>query len=75
MKDQYSPRKEDNEIRAIVDGFKAKGSGFDKLTHKCSEKNAAVLVSQKFNRQQIASEGLQYELLDQLTMEILMGIR
>jgi xylose isomerase len=40
-----------------------------------SRENAAWLKSYPFDREALGKKGYQYERLDQLTMELLMGIR
>jgi xylose isomerase len=39
------------------------------------KENAAALLKQNFDRTELASKGLRYERLDQLTMDILLGVR
>jgi xylose isomerase len=41
---------------------------------KFSEENSKILLSEEFNRTELAAKGLRYERLDQLTMEVLFGI-
>ena len=40
-----------------------------------SNAGAQKLLTTSFDRQALAQKGLQYERLDQLTMELLMGVR
>jgi xylose isomerase len=42
---------------------------------KFEKGKAAQLLSQDFDRAGLASKGLKYERLDQLTMDILLGVR
>ncbi|MBV8857946.1 MAG: xylose isomerase, partial [Acidobacteria bacterium] len=42
---------------------------------KFEKGKAAELLSQSFDRAELSSKGLQYERLDQLTMDILLGVR
>jgi xylose isomerase len=46
-----------------------------KLTKRFSEGNAKKLLDAKLDRVELAKERLPYEKLDQLTMELLMGVR
>ena len=46
-----------------------------KLTKKFSDANAKKLLGAPLNRVELAKERLPYEQLDQLTMELLMGVR
>ncbi len=58
-----------------VDDSTRRDSGLEKMTEKYSRKNVALLLAHKFDRQKIAARGFGYERLDQLTVEILMGVR
>ena len=42
---------------------------------KFEKGNAESLLAQEFDRASLASKGLQYERLDQLTIDILLGVR
>jgi xylose isomerase len=42
---------------------------------KFEKGQAAELLAQNFDRAEMASKGLKYERLDQLTMDILLGVR
>ncbi|MBV8858156.1 MAG: xylose isomerase, partial [Acidobacteria bacterium] len=42
---------------------------------KFEKGKAAELLSQSFDRAELSSKGLQYERLDQLTIDILLGVR
>jgi xylose isomerase len=42
---------------------------------KFEKGKAAELLSQNFDRAELSSKGLRYERLDQLTMDILLGVR
>jgi xylose isomerase len=47
----------------------------DGRAEKFSSQNAQQLLTTKFDRSGLASRGLKYERLDQLTMDILLGVR
>jgi xylose isomerase len=62
----------DAEIKAILSEIAASdGNGGVKF----EKGQAAELRSREFDRGELCSEGLQYERLDQLTMDILLGVR
>ena len=65
---------EDKEIQAIVQEIaanNAKGSQVGSYSVAAGQK----LLSTPYDRVALATKGLQYERLDQLTMEVLMGVR
>ncbi len=71
LKDKAARWSADPEIRAIV-----RALGGDKPGAGTFSKQAAsALAAERFDRQAIASRGLDYERLDQLTTEILLGVR
>ena len=50
-------------------------ASMSKLTKSFSEANKKKLLSHEFDRNELARARLPYEQLDQLTMEIIMGVR
>jgi xylose isomerase len=67
--EQWNNSTEIGSILAEIDSTNGKNS-----IGRFSSENSAELLSSNFDRQQMASKGLKYERLDQLTMEILFGI-
>jgi len=65
----------DREIQAIVKEINTEDNGVAKLTRKYSSANAKKLLAESLDRVQLAEVPLPYERLDQLTMEVLMGVR
>jgi len=63
------------EIQQIIAQINVKDSALSKLTAHYSSANAKKLLHQPFDRVQLAADPLPYERLDQLTMELLMGVR
>jgi xylose isomerase len=61
----------DSEIQALLKKSVPAGDGVGKY----SKESAKQLLGQSFDRAKIAARGLQYERLDQLTMEVLWGVR
>jgi xylose isomerase len=66
---------DDKEIQALVAEINADDGAMARFFGKYSEEKAAALKSHPFDRTAIASRGLKYERLDQLTIEILTGVR
>ena len=63
---------EDNEIRAILHEIaETSDSSFGEYTPE----NSAALLERNYDRSELAQKGLKYERLDQLTMDILFGVR
>jgi len=62
----------DQEIQSIVAEIAGKGTS---KVGKYTASGATELLGKNFDRQTIAARGLQYEKLDQLTMEVLWGVR
>ena len=50
-------------------------SSGDALFSKYSAKNNDALLARSFDRAEISSKGLRYERLDQLTIEVMLGVR
>jgi xylose isomerase len=65
----------DKEIQQLISHINVKDSGLSKLTANYSSANAKKLLEQPLDRVQLAAKPLPYERLDQLTMEVLMGVR
>jgi len=64
---------EDGEIRSILDEIaetngQGENAGYDR-------NGAEELLQRSFDREELSSKGLKYERLDQLTMDILFGVR
>jgi xylose isomerase len=71
LKDKARRWNENAEIKAILDDIAATNT--DSLG-RFSAENSANLLAQSFDRKSLASKGLQYEKLDQLTMDVLFGV-
>lgn len=66
---------EDKEIQQLLREINVNDVHLQKITKEFSKTNAKKLLETSFNRDELASARLPYERLDQLTMEIIMGIR
>jgi xylose isomerase len=65
----------DLEIQALLKEINVGDSNLEKLTKKFAADNARKLLDAPFDRAALAAHPLPYERLDQLTMEVLMGVR
>jgi xylose isomerase len=65
----------DKEIQGLLTQINAGDGGVERLTRKFSAANAKKLLAEPLDRVQLAAAPLPYEKLDQLTMEVLMGVR
>ncbi|MEO6435964.1 MAG: xylose isomerase [Tepidisphaeraceae bacterium] len=65
----------DKEIQGLIKQINVQDAGLSRLTKKFSGANAKKLLSAPLDRVELAKAPLPYERLDQLTMELLMGVR
>lgn len=65
----------DKQIRSLLKQINVEDAGLSKLTGKFSPANAKTLLAAPLNRNKLAQAPLLYEKLDQLTNEILLGVR
>ncbi len=65
----------DTEIQAILAEVNANDGEFDYLNDGFAPEKAEKIKSAVFDRDGIAAKGLGYEKLDQLTVEVLLGVR
>ncbi len=75
LKDKAAQWNADKEIQSIVAEINANDGSMDQYFGKYSTAKANALKGQAFDRSTIASRGLKYERLDQLTNEVLLGVR
>ena len=74
LKDKAAQWNADREIRGILKEISAKGKGSPELG-KFSAQNSAALLANHFSKDDILKKRLPYELLDQMTIDILLGVR
>jgi xylose isomerase len=72
LKDKAERWNNHEEIRSILAEIEAT-DGQNKVG-KFSADGSAALLSEEFDRAEMASKGLKYERLDQLTMDVLLGV-
>jgi len=65
----------DREIQELVAEINAEDSSMNPYFGKYSTEKANALKAQTFDRSAIAGRGLKYERLDQLTVDVLLGVR
>jgi len=75
LKDKAAEFNADKDIQAILAEIKAEDPAMQKFLGKYSAEKADALKTLIFNRSAIASRGLKYERLDQLTIDLLLGNR
>jgi len=75
LKEKAEQWNNDKDIQALVSEIHSDKDGASVLTGKFSKDQLAKLRTAKLDRVEIAKRGMAYERLDQLTMELLMGVR
>ena len=75
LKDKAAQFNADKEIQAILAEIKIEDPAMQKFLGKYTSDKAEALKAQSFDRKAIASRGLKYERLDQLTIDLLLGNR
>ena len=75
LKEKAARFNADKEIQALLAEINSKDGSMDQYFGKYSPEKARALKAQPFDRTAIGSKGLQYERLDQLTIDLLLGIR
>ena len=75
LKEKAAQWNADKEIQAVLTEVNADDGSMAAYFGKYSAAKAAALKAQAFDRPAIASRGLQYERLDQLTIDLLLGAR
>jgi xylose isomerase len=75
LKDKAARFNVDKEIQALLAEIKIEDPAMQKFLGKYSSEKAEALKAQSFDRKAIASRGLKYERLDQLTIDLLLGNR
>lgn len=75
LKEKAAQFNADAEIQALLAEIKTDDGSMDPYFGPYSAKKAAALKAETFDRQTISQRGLQYEKLDQLTVDLLLGAR
>ena len=74
LKERAARWNADAEIQSLLHELAARGSGAPSVT-KYSAEHGRALLAQEFDRAKLTAKGLAYERLDQLTIEVLLGVR
>jgi xylose isomerase len=74
LKEKAEQWNRDPEIKSLLAEMAA-SDGNGGAAAKFEKGKAAELLSQDFDRAELSAKGLKYERLDQLTMDILLGVR
>jgi len=75
LKEKAAQFNADPDIQALLAGINADDGSMEPFFGKYTSEKAATLKAHPFDRSAIASRGLNYERLDQLTFDILTGTR
>ncbi len=75
LKEKAAQFNADKEIQSLLAEINADDGSMSKFFGKYSAEKAAALKAQPFDRVAIAQRGLKYERLDQLTIDLLLGVR
>jgi xylose isomerase len=75
LKEKAAQFDADPEIQALLAEINADDGAMAPYFGKYSSEIARALKAQAFDREAIAWRGLHYERLDQLTVELLLGVR
>jgi len=75
LKEKAAQFNEDKEVQALLAEINADDGSMNQYFGKYSSEKAAALKEQSFDRVAIGRRGLKYERLDQLTVDILLGVR
>ena len=75
LKDKAAQFNADKEIQALLAEINADDGSMSQYFGAYSPDKAKALKEQSFDRSEISSKGLQYERLDQLTIDLLLGVR
>ncbi len=75
LKEKAKRWAQDQEIQDILKSVKVQDATLQELCANYSSENAAKLKAAQLDRIELAKEPLPYERLDQLTIEILLGVR
>jgi len=75
LADKAAQYNADKEIQALLEEINVDDGSMDQYFGKYNAEKAGALRTQPFNREAISSRGLKYERLDQLTIDLLLGVR
>ena len=74
LKDKAEQFAQDSEIQDLIAEINADSGEYDYVSSYSAE-NASKIKAVEFDRQALGARNLPYEKLDQLTIELLLGVR
>jgi xylose isomerase len=75
LKDKARQFNEDPEIQGLLSGIQQRDESLERIVATYSNGNVEALQAIDFQPDKIAEKGHSYEKLDQLTVELLLGVR
>jgi xylose isomerase len=75
LKERAEQWRKDSEIQALLAEINAADDGLNQLLGSYSASKSAALRALELDRRAIACRGLKYERLDQMTIDLLLGVR
>ena len=75
LKEKVKHFNDDDEIQDLISAYKVKDEELSALSRRFSPENAAALKAHAFDAQALRTKGSGLERLDQLTVELLLGMR
>ena len=75
LKEKAAQFNADKEIQSLLAEIHADDGGMNQYFGKYSAQKASALKAQTFDRVTLGKRGMKYERLDQLTMDVLLGVR
>ena len=75
LKEKVRQFNEDAEIQGLIDAYKVRDEGLETLGKTFSQENADALKGYSFDLEALRQRGPGLERLDQLTVELLLGVR
>lgn len=75
LKEKVAQFNQDKEIQAILKEVNADDRAMGEISRKYTHEKMKTLKEFDFDRKVLSAKGLRYEKLDQLTNELLLGVR
>jgi xylose isomerase len=75
FKEKAEQFNKDKEIQALLAEINSGGEKWRWLSGSYSKDKVKRLINEPFDREKLGARGLKYERLDQLTTELLLGVR
>ena len=75
LKEKAAQFNQDPEVQSLLEELRQGDDQYQELVESYSPERAAAIKESKFDREAMGARGLGYERLDQLTIEILLGVR